>query len=234
MRQPLILNYYSLLPEHSETIPPALWAESLRKALNKYQLSVFARYNESTLERLLHAGVVDVRKAAVLALGLGGSIQQVNLALASRLHDEDDEVSEMAADALWSLWFRADTPENNRELQRLIRLDVTPETGDEILADFGALIKQAPRFAEAYNQRAVVHYRLEEFGRSVLDCEKTMRLNPVHFGAASGMAQSFFQQRKLRAALRCYRRANRINPRLDGVPELITTIEKSLGEEGKR
>ena len=113
-------------------------------------------------------------------------------------------------------------------------LDVTTETGDDVLAAFDALVKKAPRFAEAFNQRAIVHFRLGEFGKAVLDCEKTLRLNPVHFGAASGMAQSFMKQRKLRAALRSYRRAYRINPRIDGICETIDSLEKTLGEEGKR
>jgi hypothetical protein len=48
------------------------------------------------------------------------------------------------------------------------------------------------------------------------------------------MAQCFMKQKKLRAALRSYRRANRINPRLDGVREVIESLERTLGEEGKR
>lgn len=232
-RQPLISNYYSLLPEVRPESDSAVWAESYHKGLQKFQRSVQARYNEATLQRLLHAGAADVRRASALALGMLGTLKS-NLSLANCLHDSDDAVAEIAADALWSIWFRADSEEHNRELQRLIRLDVSPETADEVLAGFQELIRRAPRFAEAYNQRAIVQFRLEEYAKSVLDCEKTLRLNPVHFGAASGMAQCFLRQRKLRAALRCYRRANRINPRLDGVTEAIESIEKILGEEGKR
>jgi tetratricopeptide (TPR) repeat protein len=233
VRQPLILNYFSLLPEQPADENPAIWAETYRKALRKYQRALEARYNEATLERLLHAADPAARRAAVLGLGLIGTMN-VNLSVASRLHDEDSTVCELAADALWSLWFRADSEENNRELQKLIRLDVTTETGDDVLAAFDALIKKSPRFAEAYNQRAIVNFRLGDFGKSVVDCEKTLRLNPVHFGAASGMAQSFMKQRKLRAALRSYRRAFRINPRIDGISEVIDSLEKTLGEEGKR
>ena len=233
MREPLILNYFSLLPEPNVDAEPAEWAQRYRKGLRKYQRAIEARYNEATLERLLGSSDPEVRRAALLGLSLVGTMA-VNLPLGSRLHDEDPQVCEMAADALWSIWFRADTAENNRELQRLMRLDVTPETADEVLAGFTALIRKAPRFAEAYNQRGLVQFRLDEYGRSVLDCEKTLRLNPVHFGAAGGMATCFMRQRKLRAALRCYRRAYRINPNLDGVPQAIESIEKTLGDEGKR
>jgi tetratricopeptide (TPR) repeat protein len=233
VRQPLILNYYSLLPDQPVDADPAQWAESIRKALLKFQRSVVARYNEASLERLLNAPDAVIRRAAALALGLVGTMN-VNLSLASRLHDDDVVVHDTAADALWSIWFRADSEQNNRELQRLIRLDVTAETAAEVLAEFDRLIKAAPRFAEAYNQRAIVHFRLNSFGRAVVDCEKTLRLNPVHFGAASGMAQAFLKQNKLRAALRSFRRAYRINPHIDGICDTIDSLEKTLGEEGKR
>ena len=39
--------------------------------------------------------------------------------------------------------------------------------------------------------------------------------------------------RKLRAALRAYRRAYRINPNLDGVEEVIQSLERMLGEGRK-
>ena len=95
------------------------------------------------------------------------------------------------------------------------------------------LIRKAPRFAEAYNQRAIVHFRMGDFTQSIADCEKVLRLNPYHFGAASGMAQCFMKQKKLRAALRTYRRANRINPNLDGVQQVIESLERMLGEKGE-
>jgi tetratricopeptide (TPR) repeat protein len=229
----LILDYYALLPERTVDAEPARWAERYRRGLVKYQRAIEARYGESTLERLLNSTVPEVRRAAALGLGLTGTMA-CNLSLGARLHDEDSQVCEMAADALWSVWFRADSPENNRELQRLMRLDVTNDSSEQVLAEFQTLIRRAPRFAEAYNQRAMVHFRLDDFGKAVLDCEKVLRLNPVHFGAAGGMAQCFMRQRKLRAALRCFRRAYRINPNLDGVPEAIQSIERTLGDDGKR
>ncbi len=141
-------------------------------------------------------------------------------------------VSELAADALWSLWFRADSPENNQELHRLMKLPIAGDAAREVLAGYRALVTKAPRFAEAYNQRAIAFYRLGDMAKSIADCEKALRLNPYHFGAASGMAQCFMKQKKLRAALRSYRRANRINPHLDGVKQVIDSLERMLGEKG--
>ena len=42
------------------------------------------------------------------------------------------------------------------------------------------------------------------------------------------------KQKKLRAALRGFRRALRINPNLDGIRQTVASIERLLDEEGKR
>jgi cytochrome c-type biogenesis protein CcmH/NrfG len=44
------------------------------------------------------------------------------------------------------------------------------------------------------------------------------------------MAQCYLKQRKLRAALRAFRRSYRINPNLDDVHQAIQSLEETLGE----
>jgi tetratricopeptide (TPR) repeat protein len=231
--QPLILQYYQLLPEQPQDEETVDSARVYRKALSRFRRAVEARYSEATLERLLCAPCAEVRQATLLAMRLLGSIQ-ANAAVAARLHDEDPTVRELAADALWSIWQRGDTPEHNKDLQRLVQRIAAEEDAAEILAGFDALIRKAPRFAEAYNQRAVFHYHRGDYAKAITDCEKTLRLNPYHYGAASGMGQCFMKQKKLRAALRVYRRAARINPNLESVRDTILSLERMLGEEGKR
>ena len=121
MVHPLLLQYYQLLPEYRAEKDPAGWARSFRKGLGKFKRAVVARYNEATLERLLHATNPEVRQAAVLALGIVGTIK-VNPSLAARLHDDDPTVCQLATDAMWSIWFRADGAEHNAELARLAGL----------------------------------------------------------------------------------------------------------------
>ncbi len=231
MRQPLLLELYQNLPDRKSGDSFRQAAQRIRRGLNRFRRDIEARYTQGTLEHLVHHPDSEVRQAAVLALGLTASMS-ANQLLATRLHDEDPIVSGMAADALWSLWFRADAKENNLELQRLMQLRVDQHSERDVLAGFDALIAKAPRFAEAYNQRAVVYFRLGDMAKSAADCEKTLRLNPYHFGAAGGLAQCFMKQKKLRAALRIYRRANRINPNLDGVKQVIDSLERMLGEKG--
>jgi tetratricopeptide (TPR) repeat protein len=229
-----LLEYYLELPERISGEPAQAWQRRYQQALDKFHQIVQARYGEGTLQRLLDATHPQTRQAAVLALGLGGTMNS-NRPLAGMLHDDDPAVRQMASESMWSIWFRASTPENNQELQRLVSQAASEEGDpDVVLAGFDALLKSAPEFAEVYNQRAIFFFQLSEYAKAIKDCERVLKLNPHHFGAAGGMAQSYLKQRKLRAALRAYRRSFRINPNLDGVRQAIQSLEKTLGEEGKR
>lgn len=233
MTEPLLLRWYRELPRRPEKGGATAWLRKCRGKLGRFKLKIEPRYGEGTLERLLTWNDPEVRQAAVLALGFIGTMR-VNAPLAGRLHDDDPLVRQFAGDALWSVWFRGDSPLNNQELQRLMRFDPDNEKLESILAAYASLIAEAPTFAEAFNQRAILHFRTGNYAKSIADCERTLRLNPHHFGAACGLAQCFLKQKKLRAALRCYRRALRINPNLENVRKAILSLEEMLGEEGKR
>jgi tetratricopeptide (TPR) repeat protein len=225
----LLVEYFDELPQPAPGDSSQAWAAKMQGALETFQEKVKARYSEATLQRLLHSTEVRGRRAAVLALGLLGTMDS-NARVAALLHDDDRIVRQLAVDSLWSLWFRADTDGHNRELRRLMSIN-EPE---KALAGFEALIKKAPAYAEAYNQRAILYFRLEEFQRSVADCERVLKLNPHHFGAQSGMAQCYMKLKKPRSALSAYRKALAINPNLDGVEETIHFLENALGEEGRK
>ena len=222
----LLVEYYGQIPEGRSEKKPKI---TRKEAIEVFKHRVAERYSEGTLMRLLENGDTCSRRAALLALGLMGTMDACPV-IAGRLRDEEKEVAQTAADTLWTMWFRGDTSANNEELQRLARV----RDREKALAGLDALILRAPRFAEAYNQRAIVHFRLKQFERSIADCEKVLELNPYHFGAQAGLGQSYLQTRKHRAALKAFRAALRINPYMDGVAETIRALENALGEEGRR
>jgi tetratricopeptide (TPR) repeat protein len=225
---PLLVEFFNHLPDRRAS-EGAEGGKALHKALATFKKRVAERYTEGTLLRLLESTDPRTRRAALLALGLVGSMD-VNATLAARLRDDDGDVCRAAVDALWSLWFRADTQAHNEELQRLSRL----RDREKALAGLDALLQKAPNFAEAYNQRAIVAFRLKQFDRSIADCEKALQLNPYHFGAQAGMAQCYLQLRKHKAALKAFRHALRINPTMEGIAETIRALENALGEEGRK
>ncbi|GIW78257.1 MAG: hypothetical protein KatS3mg105_0064 [Gemmatales bacterium] len=229
MRQSLLVEFYNDLPLASEPEANVIQAARLRRALKCFSDRVQARYTDGTLLRLLASSDPHTRCAAVLALGLTGSIK-VNATLAKCLHDEDAEVRRLAVDALWTLWFRGGDKEQGMQLRRILRR----KDPQQVLEGLHQLIGKCPRFAEAYNQRAIIYFRQGEYAQAIADCEKVLKINPHHFGAASGMAQCYLKLQKPKAALRAFRRALRIHPGLDGVRETVRSLEESLGEEGRR
>lgn len=224
---PLLVEYYNELPQRDEDNELPVGGARLKKALEGFKARVTERYTEGTLQRLLHSPDVHARRAAVLALGLIGSMD-VNKPVARMLHDADRMVRQMAAEALWSMWFRADA-EHHDELQRIVRLN----NANKAIQNLSALIAKAPRFAEAYNQRAILFFRTGDYQRSIADCEVVLKLNPFHFGAQAGMAQCYMKLRKPRPALRAFRNALRIHPDLEGVEATIRALEDALGGDGR-
>jgi tetratricopeptide (TPR) repeat protein len=229
MATALIVEYYQELPQRGPDDKPLEWRIRWQAACEAFKKRVTARYNEGTLLRLLENGSPLARQAGVLALGLLGC-WSVNSDLARVLHDRDSDVRQQTEEAMWMLWFRGDSEANAQELQRLTRV----RDRQKALAGLDQLIARAPKFAEAYNQRAILYFRLRQFERSIADCEKVLELNPHHFGALSGMGQCYLQLNRTRAALKAYRHALRIHPHLDGIADTIRALESVLGEEERR
>jgi len=200
--------------------------------LTRYARQVSQSYLEGTLQRLIAHADPKVREAVLVALRLVGTMAS-NSCVASRLRDHSAHLREVAEGALWAIWFRGDRSEHGHELQRLTRLLADKEYS-RALKGLDALIKRAPRFAEAYNQRAILYWKWTEYRRSIADCERAVKLNPCHFGALSGMAQCYLHLKRPVEALRCFRQALRINPNMEGLQESIRALEQFLREERRR
>jgi tetratricopeptide (TPR) repeat protein len=196
-----------------------------------FQDRVAARYTEGALGRILaEAPVATARRAAALALGLSGRFAQSNAALGRALRDSDALVRRLAEDALWSVWFRADTPEHNRTLQEVAHLI---GRGQIIRAETLAnqLIRSAPEFAEAYNQRAILYFHQGRFADSAVDCRQVLSRNPYHFGALSGLAQCLIQLDQPAEALKTLRRASRLQPYNETLRANVKLLEAQFATE---
>jgi tetratricopeptide (TPR) repeat protein len=195
---------------------------------------VAARYNEGTLCRILACSPnVASRRAAVLSLGILGSFAQSNAVLGRALRDNDVAVRGMAADALWAIWYRADTPEHNQMLLQT-RLSISRQQLRQALALVDRLIAVAPNFAEAYNQRAIIYFQQGRFAESVQDCECVLSRNPYHFGAISGMAECQLRLNRPRDAIKTLRRALKLQPYQTELLETIRILELEIDPSGTR
>jgi tetratricopeptide (TPR) repeat protein len=93
------------------------------------------------------------------------------------------------------------------------------------------VVKRKPEFAEGWNKRATVHYLAGDYKRSIADCDETLKRNPVHFGALSGMGQIYYQLERYDEALVWWKKALEVNPNMLGVEFNIKGVERLLQEK---
>jgi tetratricopeptide (TPR) repeat protein len=213
-----------MLEPHTSSLITAYYESFLRdQDLESFRQRVSVRYTEGTLGRLVDSGTTQSRRAAVFALGLFGSYA-ANATVARALRDNDPVVRDLANNALWAIWFRADTTENNEALRQVSDLNGRRQFAAAVeLAT--RLLAQAPQFAEAYNQRAIAHFFLGHFEESAADCRRTLLQNPYHFGALEGLARCQIQLDRRQDALKTLRRALRLQPYSEVIRQSMTILE---------
>ncbi len=215
--QPLLLEFFGDL-----TSQPKVTS----KVINRFIRVVKKRYNEGTLIRLLDHPSSQVREASLIALRFLGTMQSTP-AILQCLRDSEESLLPLAEATLWSIWFRADSLEHGEELQRLAAL-IERKQYRSALIGLNRLIKKAPHFAEAYNQRAVLFWQRKQYERSIEDCKRALELNPFHFGAQAGLGQCYEGLLMPVEALQAFRKALKLHPHLPGVMEKVSTLEELL------
>jgi tetratricopeptide (TPR) repeat protein len=220
---------------HAGSLLVDYYEEFLRdRDLDQFRERVVARYTEGTLGRALNSSPsVTARRGAVLALGVIGNFEQSNTVLGRAMRDSDAVVRTMAEAALWAVWFRADSPENNQVLEE-IRSLIGHRRLDVAVSLSSRLIDRSPNFAEAYNQRAIAFFIQGRFEESAADCQRVLELNPYHFGAVGGLVQCQIQLNQPHEALRSLRKALWLQPHNRSIREDIEVLEAQIESEGSR
>ena len=74
------------------------------------------------------------------------------------------------------------------------------------------VIAEAPDYAEGWNQRAFVLFLQGNYEASLEDIDKTLALEPRHFGALSGKAMIFMTLGRVKLGQETLRQAVEIHP----------------------
>ncbi len=185
-----------------------------------------ARWSPAALSTLLSHADRDVRRTAVVVLGIVGDGSVVGC-LTRCLHDPDDRVHQFAEDALWSIWFRAGNDVAAPPFHEALAALAEDRHADAVSCLHEAL-HHDPDFAEAYNQLAIAEYLQGHWSRSVDACREALARLPTHFGAMAGLGHGYAHVGELRQAVDCYRRALAINPRMHAIATAKSRLERQL------
>ena len=132
---------------------------------------------------------------------------------------------------IWEIWFTA--PSRKIHLM-MINGQALMHRGrvGEAIAQFSAVTRMAPRFAEGWNRRAVARFIGGDYDGSLKDILRVLALEPRHFGALAGMGAIYVKKKQLRNAVAAFRRALAANPHQPLVRLRVRRLEQMIRERG--
>ena len=128
---------------------------------------------------------------------------------------------------IWDIWSIADNQETQIIFDEANQLMDVGEL-DNAIELFTKVIKQSPEFAEGWNKRATVYFLKGELNKSIKDIEKTLYLEPRHFGALDGLAEIYLIKDDLISAATTYKRILEIIPSSKKSQERLKLINDLL------
>lgn len=114
---------------------------------------------------------------------------------------------------IWAIWSATENPEA-RTLLEVGSVAMANRDHRTARAAFDALVATAPDFAEGWNKRATLFWLLGEEEASVRDIQRTLALEPRHFGALSGLGLILMGRGRIEAAIGAFEAALALHPHL--------------------
>ncbi len=167
-----------------------------------------------------------------LVLGLAGAMPALADQTDPRLEPLFDELKSAgdrreigaAEQAIWGIWMES----GDEEIDQLLRQGATHmqfHSFGAALGHFNAVIEARPDFAEGWNKRATLYFMMGEYAKSIADCEKTLTLEPRHFGALFGLGLIYTELEDEPKAIQAFEKALSVHPHLQNAPEIIQKLK---------
>ena len=123
----------------------------------------------------------------------------------------DPAAAQRAADQIWISWHTAPDAHAQDLLNqglRHIRYG-EPAAAEPVLTE---LIEYCPDYAEGWNQRAFARFLTGAYDGALEDLDRTLELEPRHFGALAGKGLTLLRQGRAELAHKALREALAIHP----------------------
>ena len=169
--------------------------------------------------------------AALLGLMLASPAgsQTVLDTLFDKLRTATDPVAVQTLEqGIWEQWTMVPEPPHRQLMLRGIA-EMNQQELQNAVVTFTRLIETAPQLSEAWNKRATVHWLLGNFTASLADICETVKREPRHFGAYSGLGMIRAQMGEHARAAAAFELARKWNPHIVGID---AEIERQKAEAG--
>lgn len=141
--------------------------------------------------------------------------ERLDVLFANLQTTSDDAEAAALTQLIWEIWHLSDNDTVNDFLSQGIE-KMSIHNYRAALAAFNNVVEIEPNFAEGWNKRATVYYLMNEFELSIHDIERTLALEPRHFGALSGLGLVLLAIGNEGAALKAFEEALKVNPHMPG------------------
>ena len=145
-----------------------------------------------------------------------------------QLRNVDDlETASRIEKKIWDKWVYRD----DELVDRFMSLGIGAMRAGALklsLRQFTKVINLDKNFSEGWNKRATVHYMMGNFNKSVQDIERTLALEPRHYGAISGMALILDANGDIAGALKAWQQVIEFTPYNQQIRTRILQLKKKM------
>ncbi len=150
--------------------------------------------------------------------------------LFAKLQSATDPMSiQTLEEGIWEQW----TMLPDEEPRKLMMKGIAEMQAQELrtaVTTFTKLIDTAPQYAEGWNKRATVYWLLGDFKSSINDICETVKREPRHFGAYSGLGMIRAQMNEPARAVAAFELARKYNPHIVGIDAEIARLKAEGGD----
>lgn len=143
----------------------------------------------------------------------------------------NEAAAQRVANRIWREWFRSGSASIDFLMQRADAA-MKARSHDVALDLLDQVVTLAPNYAEGWNRRATVHFMMEDYAKSMSDIERTLRLEPRHFGALGGMARILKDTGRKELALEAFTRVLDVYPMLRSAQTEVGDLAEELAGQG--
>lgn len=149
---------------------------------------------------------------------------QLDILFAELQAAPDAQTARPIEEQIWGRWRNSGSATVDILLERASAAENAgdPTLATEFLAQASDL---APNFAEPWNRRAVIAYDAQDYAGAISAIQETLRREPRHFGALTGLALIYEDIGRERAALEAYRAALRVHPHFEEARRGVQRLE---------
>jgi len=160
----------------------------------------------------------------------GGSNPMLDTLFAKLQTATDPLAVQSLESAIWEQWIMVPDA-GQRELMMRGILEMQQRQLRTAVVTFTKLIEMAPDLSEAWNKRATAYWLLGDFPASLSDICETVKREPRHFGAYSGLGMIRAEMGEYARAVAAFELARKHNPHIVGIDDEIARLKAMGGDE---